>query len=207
MGVSLLSSIAWQVISRIGAGLFRPAEYFAFFSITSTILAGVVLIYSGFVLLTNQLESDRQASFRLVATVSMLIVGVVYHALLGDSAVDPRDIGYQWPVLPNLVIHTWAPAAIVVDYTLSIRGALPKWRKSLWVVTYPLCWLAFSIVRGLTDGWWPYWFIDPSSEIGISGVVGYVLAISVAFITLGFLLSGIRIGLAKLVRGAKASQP
>jgi hypothetical protein len=198
LGLALLGSVAWQVNNRIAADLFRPAEYFAFFSITSSILAGVVLVYSAYVLLANKEETERQMSLRLIATVSMVIVGVVYHALLGDSAVDPRDIGYEWPVIPNLIIHTWAPIAIVFDYLLSIRGALPRWRKSLWVIAYPLSWLAFSITRGLIDGWWPYWFINPNSEIGIPGVIGYVLAISFAFISLGFLLSGARIFVVKL---------
>ena len=205
LGLALLGSVAWQVNNRIAADLFRPTEYFAFFSITSSILAGVVLVYSAYVLLANKEETERQMSLRLIATVSMVIVGVVYHALLGDSAVDPRDIGYEWPVIPNLVIHTWAPIAIVFDYLLSIRGALPKWRKSLWVIAYPLGWLAFSITRGLIDGWWPYWFINPNSEIGIPGVIGYVLAISFAFISLGFLLSGARIFVVKLARRTAVS--
>lgn len=204
LGLSLLVSVAWQVNNRIAADLFRPAEYFAFFSITSSILAGVVLVYSAYVLLANKEETERQMSLRLIVTVSMVIVGVVYHALLGDSAVDPRDIGYEWPVIPNLIIHTWAPIAIVFDYLLSIRGALPRWRKSLWVIAYPLSWLAFSITRGLIDGWWPYWFINPNSEIGIPGVIGYVLAISFAFISLGFLLSGARIFVVKLANRTRA---
>jgi hypothetical protein len=200
LGLSLLGSVAWQVNNRIAADLFRPAEYFTFFSITSSILAGVVLVYSAYVLLTNKEETERQITLRLIVTVSMVIVGTVYHALVGDSAIDPRDIGYEWPVIPNLVIHTWVPIAIVFDYLLSIRGALPSWRKSLWVIAYPLSWLAFSITRGLVDGWWPYWFINPNSEIGIPGVIGYVLAISFAFISLGFLLSGVRMLVVKLAR-------
>lgn len=198
LGIALLGSVLWQVLSRIGAGLFRPAEYFSFFSITSSILAGLILLFSGSTLFFRRTESDTLMTLRLVATVSMVIVGVVYHALLGDSAVDPRDIGYVWPVVPNLVIHTWAPIAIVIDYLLSVKGSVPRWRKSLWVVVYPLTWLGFSIIRGLLDGWWPYWFINPNSEIGLAGVIGYVSTIAVAFIVLGFLISGLRIILVKL---------
>ncbi|MEL0237104.1 MAG: Pr6Pr family membrane protein, partial [Aquiluna sp.] len=145
-------------------------------------------------------ESERLQTIRLVATVSMIIVGVVYHALLGDSAVDPQDIGYEWPRIPNLVIHTWAPVAVVVDYFISIKSAVPKWRKALWVIVYPLVWLTFSIVRGLLDGWWPYWFINPNSEIGVSGMITYIVIIATAFVTLGFLVSGLRIALQKLIR-------
>jgi hypothetical protein len=200
IGVSLLGSVAWQNINRVIADRFRPTEYFVFFSIDSSIFAGIVGVIGAMVLLSGRKESERLQTIRLVATVSMIIVGVVYHALLGDSAVDPQDIGYEWPRIPNLVIHTWAPVAVVVDYFISIKSAVPKWRKALWVIVYPLVWLTFSIVRGLLDGWWPYWFINPNSEIGVSGMITYIVIIATAFVTLGFLVSGLRIALQKLIR-------
>jgi len=204
IGVSLLGSVAWQIINRIVADRFRPTEYFVFFSIDSSIFAGAVGLVGAWVLLSGKKETERQQTIRLVATVSMIIVGVVYHALLGDSAVDPADIGYEWPVIPNLVIHTWAPIAVAIDYLISVRGSVPKWRKALWVVVYPLVWLTFSVVRGLLDNWWPYWFINPNSEIGVSGMITYIMIIASAFIILGFVVSGIRIATTKLVSRVSA---
>ena len=193
VGLSLLGSVLWQVSDRLAANLFRPFEYFAFFSITSSIFAGIVLAIGGLTLLQGRSESERIHTLRLVATVSMIVVGVVYHALLGDSAVDPRDVGYEWPVVPNLVIHTYAPIAIVIDYLISIKGYRPSWKKALWVVVYPLTWLGFSLVRGLLDGWWPYWFINPNSDGGVVGMLTYILMIAAAFIALGFILVGARL--------------
>jgi len=204
IGVFLLGSVAWQIINRIVADRFRPTEYFVFFSIDSSIFAGAVGLVGAWVLLSGKKETERLQTIRLVATVSMIIVGVVYHALLGDSAVDPADIGYEWPVIPNLVIHTWAPIAVAIDYLISVRGSVPKWRKALWVVVYPLVWLTFSVVRGLLDNWWPYWFINPNSEIGVSGMITYILIIASAFIILGFVVSGIRIATTKLVSRVSA---
>lgn len=199
IGLSLLGSVLWQVTDRLAANLFRPFEYFAFFSINSSILAGIVLALSGLALLQGKDESERLHTFRLIATVSMIIVGVVYHALLGDSAVDARDVGYAWPVLPNLIIHTYAPILILVDYLLSIKGYKPSWKKAWWVVVYPLAWLAFSLVRGLLDGWWPYWFINPNSEGGVIGMLTYVLIIAAAFIALGFIVLGARLAVMKVL--------
>lgn len=193
VGLALLGSVVWQVSDRLAANLFRPFEYFAYFSIVSSILAGLVLTISGLTLLQGKDEQERLHTYRLIATVSMIIVGVVYHWLLGDTAIDPRDVGYEWPVVPNLVIHTYAPMAIFVDYLVSIRGYKPAWRKAWWVVVYPLTWLAFSIVRGLLDGWWPYWFINPNSDGGVVGMLSYVGIIAAAFIALGFMLVGMRL--------------
>ena len=205
LGLALLGSIFWQVADRIRVDRFRPLEYFSFFSIDSSIFAGFVVLFSGLWLLQGKDETHRQNILRLVATVSMIIVGVVYHALLGDSAVAPEDIGYEWPRIPNLVIHTWAPVAIAIDYLLSIRGARPRLRKALWVVVYPLIWLFLSIIRGLVDGWWPYWFINPGSEGGVVGMITYILLIAGGFISLGFVVLGIRLGTMKLLLSSQKS--
>jgi len=200
LGLALVGSVIWQVADRIRVDLFRPTEYFAYFSITSAIFAGVVLVVSGLVLLRGKSESERLNIIRLIAVVSMIIVGVVYHALLGDSALDPRDYGYDWPRVPNAIIHTYAPILIVVDYLISLKGPRPKLRQALWVVIYPLAWLGLSIIRGLSDGWWPYWFINPGSEGGVVGMLTYIAVIAAAFIVLGFIVLGLRLGLAKVFR-------
>ena len=193
LGLSLLGSVVWQVSHRLAAELFRPFEYFAFFSINTSLLAGFVLAMSGLALFQGKDESERLHTFRLIATVNMIIVGVVYHALLGDSAVDALDVGYDWPVIPNLIIHTYAPILITVDYLLSIKGYKPSWKKAWWVVVFPLAYLGFSLVRGLLDGWWPYWFINPNSEGGVVGMLTYVLIIAAAFIAFGFIVLGTRL--------------
>jgi len=193
LGLALLGSIFWQVADRIRVDRFRPLEYFSFFSIDSSIFAGFVVLFSGLWLLQGKDETQRQNILRLVATVSMIIVGVVYHALLGDSAVAPEDIGYEWPRIPNLVIHTWAPIAIAIDYLISIKGA------------NPLTWLFLSIIRGLVDGWWPYWFINPGSEGGVVGMITYILLIAGGFISLGFVVLGVRLGTMKLLLSSQKS--
>ena len=199
IGLALLGSVIWQVADRLGADLFRPTEYFAYFSITSAMLAGFVVLTSGVMLLRGKSESERQNIARLVAVVSMIIVGTVYHLLLGDTAIDPRDIGYDWPRIPNAIIHTYAPLLVGLDYVLSVKGSKPLWRRALWVVVYPLIWLSFSLMRGLAVDWWPYWFINPGSEGGVSGMIFFILTIAVGFIVLGFVVSGLRLSLAKVI--------
>jgi len=203
VGLALLGSVLWQVVDRIRVDLFRSTEYFAFFSITTAVFAGLVVLFSGLMLLQGRSESERLNIFRLIAAVSMIIVGVVYHALLGDSALDPRDIGYDWPRIPNLVIHTYAPILIALDYLFSVKGPKLLWRKALWVVVYPLVWLSFSLIRGLNDGWWPYWFINPGSEGGVIGMLTYIFAIAAAFIALGFVVLGLRLSTAKIIDASR----
>jgi cytochrome bd-type quinol oxidase subunit 2 len=203
LGLALLGSVFWQVADRVRVDLFRPTEYFAFFSITSAVLAGIVVLISGVALLRGKSESERQNIARLVAAVSMIIVGAVYHLLLGDAAIDPRDIGYDWPRIPNSIIHTYAPVLVALDYLFSVKGAKPRLRKALWVVIYPLAWLGLSLIRGLSDGWWPYWFINPGSEGGVIGMLTYIFAIAAAFIVLGFVVLGLRLSAVKMIGASR----
>jgi hypothetical protein len=200
VGIGLLGSVAWQVTDRIVNGLFRPFEYFAYFSIVSAIVAGLVLLVSAFYLATDRVETKFLNIARLSLAAAMVIVGVVYHALLAGSANDVRDGDYAWPVLPNEIIHTYAPILIAIEYVIALRSPTLRLRAALWVMVFPLAWLGFSIVRGLATNWWPYWFINPNEEGGVGSVLIYVAAITVFFIVMGYLLHALRLQLGKLVK-------
>jgi hypothetical protein len=200
LGIGLVGSVIWQVTDRLANNLFRPEEYFAYFSIVTAIVAGVALTVSGIFMLSGKPETKRLEIIRLSLAVALVVVGVVYHLLLADAAPDARDIGYVWPVLPNQIIHTYVPMLIVVDYLLSIKGYAIKLRAALWVAVFPLAWLVFSLIRGFIGGWWPYWFIDPSGEQGVSGMLTYVGLITGFFLILGFLVLGLKVGVRKLIK-------
>lgn len=201
LGIGLLGSVVWQVTDRVVNNVFRPEEYFAYFSIVSAIVAGGLSLYSAYVLATGQDETKFHNIARLSLAAAMVIVGVVYHALLADAAPDARDVGYVWPVLPNQIIHTYAPILIVIDYLFSIKSPKLRLRASLWVAIFPLAWLGFSVVRGLVTNWWPYWFINPNEEGGVPSMLMYVGAITVFFLVVGYLLQSVRLSFSKIAAG------
>jgi len=197
MALALFGSIFWQISDRVAHNLFRPAEYFTFFTITSCLLTGVALTIGGLRVLRNQPETKFLTLFRLTMAASMVIVGVIYNLLLTDS-VDKRDIGYDWPVLPNLVLHTYMPILVFLEW-LIVRTAVPLKLKSVfWVLVYPLTWLAFSIVRGLVTNWYPYYFINPNDAGGIPQMVQWILTIAAFFVVLAVTLMPAQKALAKI---------
>ena len=195
-GFGLIGSVIWQVTDRTLNNNFRPFEYFAYFSIVSAILAGSLLVFTG-IRLIREFDKNKWVEIaRLSMTVAMIVVGVVYHALLADVASDVRDGDYVWPVFPNEFIHTYGPILIVIDYLLSKKEFKLRMRAAFWVVAFPLLWLTFSVIRGIITNWWPYWFINPNGEGGVSGMLSYIAAIAFFFIILGFAV----LGLTKLVQ-------
>jgi len=199
IGVGLLGSVIWQVTDRILNDLFRPFEYFAYFSIVTAILAGLFLITTSFGLLLKIEDTKWVEIARLSFTVALIVVGVVYHALLAGAANDVRDGDYAWPVLPNEIIHTYAPILATLEYLISVRAFRLRLRAFVWVAIFPLTWLILSIVRGNATNWWPYWFINPNGEAGLGGMLAYIGAITLFFLILGILVLGLKKLLQRLV--------
>jgi hypothetical protein len=196
MALVLFGSIFWQISDRVAHNLFRPTEYFSFFTITSCLLTGTALVISGLRVLRHEDETKFLTLFRLTMTASMVIVGVIYNALLADAAPDTRDIGYAWPVLPNQMLHTYMPILVFLEWLLT-RTALPlKIKTSFWVLVYPLAWLTFAITRGFITGWWAYWFIDP--QYGYATMAQWILTVAGFFVVLAIGLVPAQKAIAKI---------
>ncbi len=188
----IFSSVVWQVTDRLAHNLFRPAEYFAYFSIQGTLIAAVMLGYTGWLAWTGTPEKRQVTIARVSATTYSVVIALVYNALLRGSAGDIRDAGYAWPVLPNEIMHVWAAVLMALDLLIVAGSSLVRLRASLWVAVFPLAWLAFSVTRGILDGWWAYWFLNPNDKGGLTGMFTYIGGITVLMISLGFVLLALR---------------
>ena len=182
MALVLFGSIFWQISDRVAHNLFRPTEYFTYFTITSCLLTGVSLTLSGLAVLQNREETKFLTLFRLTMAASMVIVGVIYNALLADAAIDPRDVGYDWPIIPNLIMHTYMPILVFLEWLITRSAFKLDLKSAFWVLVYPLTWLAFAITRGYVTGWWAYWFIDP--QYGYATMIQWILTIAAFFVVL-----------------------
>jgi hypothetical protein len=182
MALVLFGSIFWQISDRVAHNLFRPTEYFTYFTITSCLLTGVSLTVSGLAVLQNREETKFLTLFRLTMAASMVIVGVIYNALLADAAIDPRDVGYDWPIIPNLIMHTYMPILVFLEWLITRSAFKLDLKSAFWVLVYPLTWLAFAITRGYVTGWWAYWFIDP--QYGYATMIQWILTIAAFFVVL-----------------------
>ena len=196
MTLVLFGSIFWQITDRVAHNLFRPTEYFTYFTITSCLLTGVALIWSGLIVLQNKEETKFLTLFRLTMAASMVIVGVIYNALLANADIDPRDVGYDWPVIPNLIMHTYMPILVFLEWLITRTAFKLDLKSAFWVLVYPLTWLAFAITRGFITGWWAYWFIDP--QYGFATMAQWILTIAAFFVVLAIGLLPAQRAIAKI---------
>ncbi|MEY4437472.1 MAG: hypothetical protein RL100_936 [Actinomycetota bacterium] len=197
----IIWAIIWQITDRLANGLFRPTEYFAYFSIESSMIAAVVMAVSAATAFRGVSETKLLSIVRLSAATYYAVVSLVYNLLLRGMANDVRDGNYDWPVLPNEIIHVYAPIIVILDLLLSQSAVRVRLRAAWWVTLYPLAWLGFSVARGMADGWWPYWFIDPTGDGGVAGMLTYIAAITVFLVSVAFVFLLLQRLASKLVGG------
>jgi hypothetical protein len=178
---ALLTAIIWQVTDRLIHNNFRPTEYFAYFTIHTSLIAAVVLAVAGLRELQGKSDTKALTLARLSVSTYAIVVAVVYNALLRGTKVLPGDpdYGYNWPVLPNEILHVWGPILILLDFALTVTITKLSFKQIFWTLLFPLAWLVFTIIRGLNTDWWAYWFLNPNEKGGVTGVITFILAIVV----------------------------
>ncbi|WP_198416780.1 Pr6Pr family membrane protein [Cryobacterium zongtaii] len=190
IAVLRLSAAALTLIA-VGATFFstasratiNPFNFFGFFTIQSNLLAAAALSATAVLVLLGRTAPAWLVLARAATTAYMIVVGLVYNTLLVGL---PGGVELPWA---NTVLHVVFPVYCLLDWALvADRGPLP-WRR-LWVVlVYPVLWCAVVLVRGATDGWVPYPFLNPVT--GYGSVLLYVLLIAVAVITAGAAVFGL----------------
>lgn len=189
---AMLASIIWQVSSRLQNNVFRPWEYFSYFTIQTSLIAIVTLCVAGCFAWTGRSETKTLNLVRLSSVTFTVVVTLVYNLLLRGLPGPAEDGNYVWPVLPNEILHVWAAIFMLIDWMLSSRRINLRLRTIFWVLLFPLVWLIYSIARGLAVNWWAYWFINPNEPAGIQGMLSYIVGIMLFLLAVASGLLGLQ---------------
>ncbi|GHF03225.1 hypothetical protein GCM10017786_41110 [Amycolatopsis deserti] len=162
---------------RYESAAARMANVFAYFTIQSNLIVG----FTSLLLAIRPLRTSTPfRTLRLDGVLAIAVTGIVFHLVLAGL----QDLtGLAW--VANLLLHTVSPLLGVLGWLLfGPRGAISP-RIIGWSVVYPLAWVAFTLVRGAIDGFYPYPFIDVTA-LGYPRVAVNCLVIAVLFLALAF---------------------
>lgn len=167
------------------------ADFFSYFTILSNILALILFLYLSLSFSQKNKKLQHNVDiFRGAVTLYMSITGIVYWSLLRNN---PNLAAYPWI---NIVAHGVMPIVVFCDWV--IAPPVTKLRMQtvgLWL-TFPLLYVAYSLIRGSLMGWYPYFFVNPAKVGGYVGVLKYLL-----FILFGSgILGGLLLKIAKFRR-------
>ena len=183
IGVFLLFTLIFQIVDLQIGGSLVPNEYFTFFTVESTMLNIVILIVTGATAWRGHRESTLLAGAAMAIVPYAVVTAAVYNVLLRGLPAE-KYLGMDWP---NEVLHVAVPAFLVVDWFVlrSVVGGRTKlpFRMIALAASFPVLWLAFTMIRGAVTGWFPYPFLEPDGDAGIGGVIGWSVGLF-AFILL-----------------------
>lgn len=172
IAVAITASIAiwFQIEELVRAGAFVWHQYFAYFTIITTILNVVALLFGGFGALQSESDGIAHTMIRHSLVSYAILAGLVYHLVLKDMPL-PEGSYVAENGLPQQIFHTIVPIYLVVDWLINPHRERVPWVSVPGMTLLPAGWLGFSLYRGETTGWYPYQFMNPATEIGWPGVV------------------------------------
>ncbi len=180
MAVVVLVAVAATFFDTASREAVNPFNFFGFFTMQSNIAAAVVLLLAAVLQLQGADEPRWLVPVRAAVTTDMVVVGVVYNLLLAGL---PGGAELPWA---NWVLHVAFPVYAIVDWAVTgDRRPLP-YRVIRLILVHPLAWILVVLVRGATDGWVPYPFLDPAT--GYPSVVLYVVGIAASIAGFGALV-------------------
>jgi hypothetical protein len=181
--VLVVAAMGAAALDLMAAGTFDATRFFAFFTIQSNII-GVVAF--GWLLAARSAPRSRVLELLRGAAVVYLTVTFFVVIFLLSGADVQLDL-----VWVDFVLHKFFPVVVLLDWILDPPTTRLTVRDALLWLVYPIIWVVVTLIRGASDGWYPYPFLDPAD-----GGYGPV-AITVVAITLGFfLIAGITVAIA-----------
>lgn len=143
----------WIIVGNLGIAL-GSWRFVGFFTILTNL--GIALIATAIAAgRARRLTSDRA---RLMGLTSILLVGLVYSLLL-RSLWSPTGL----QKVADMALHDVTPILFAGLWLLMPHGEL-RWRDFKWALIPPASYLAYALGRGAIDGWYAYWFLNPSTQ-------------------------------------------
>lgn len=173
VAIVVIAAVAYQAWLIIQSGLFRPLRFFAFFTILSNLFGALVWLWLAIRWRARRTRTDDL--LRGAATLYLVITFVVVVLLLQGAELNLSNAAV------DVVVHKLFPVLILIDWIVDPPETdLRMSDVALWLV-FPVVWLAFTLIRGALDGWYPYPFLDPDNG-GYRSVAYHVVAIIAGFL-------------------------
>jgi hypothetical protein len=175
----------------VAAAVWRYMGLFTYYA-NGLVVAAAIGIASG------REAVDWRRRLRLSAVTGSIMTGIIWTGLM-----QYRSTAAGIDFAAGRTLHQVVPVVFAAAWLLIGDRGL-KWRDTLWVAVLPLAFTVYALIRGLADGWYPYWFVD-AATLGFPRVAFNTAGILLAFLAMGLVLVAMARG-AALLRSRSASE-
>jgi hypothetical protein len=158
----------------------RIIRYFSFFTVVAN---GIIAVVTTAIALVPESRFSRRVengSVLTAAAVYISIVAVVYSLFL-RAVVNAQG----WHLISDHIVHDAIPPLFVLFWLIYARKSDIGWLDPVKWLIVPVLYIAYSLIHGAFDSWYPYWFADVTK-------LGYPTALkNSGFVLVAFLVFGI----------------
>ena len=179
-GFWIVYTITKMMADEITRGVFNFTHFFGYFTMQSGTLTALVMLTTASIPF-KYLHSPALDYARGTVTLYMTITIIVYHTLESPWGT--------WKIDAWSPIHVFAPIILLLMWFILIPPTpqhIKKWWPLSWMV-YPFVFAVASVIRGMSDGWYPYGFLNVTTN-GWQYVITMVIALIVGVAVLGYSL-------------------
>lgn len=182
IGAIGMAALAAQLGLRLGRGqglltaLWGMSGFFTI--LTNALMAGTMLTIAG---------TGRRLSFGWMSmlTMSMIMVGLVYHGLLAGLVAFT---GLRWWV--DQTLHSILPALMLWFWLMETTRHDPREGRPLTWLVWPLLYAVYAMIRGALSGRYPYPFLN-IDQLRIGAVTLNMAGLLAAFLALALMLNAL----------------
>ncbi|HET8984646.1 MAG TPA: Pr6Pr family membrane protein [Trueperaceae bacterium] len=182
LALAILAAVVATAADVLSRGPLNIFNFFGFFTIQSNVFLMVVLSVTASFDLRGARHPEWLDLARGLTTTYIVIVGLVYVLLLAPLGAA-GGVPVPWA---NFVLHYVTPVTAAIEWVVLLDRRPLAPRRLVAVLVYPLVWLIVVLIRGATDGWVPYPFLDPANGYGAVAIV--CVGICVAMLVVGALV-------------------
>ena len=155
----------------------EPSVSITKFTIHSTIIVTIIFTVSTFVILLKKKESHMLDLCKNAALIYMMVVLSTYHFILSSGG---EYSGIR--IITNFTLHYLIPMFVLLNWIIFEEKKWYSYKSIVFWLSFPILYGAISLIRGMYDGFYPYFFLNPNGHIP-DGVGSYA---NVALVIVGF---------------------
>jgi hypothetical protein len=161
----------------LGSNPLAIGNFFSYFTVLSAVIAVTVFVIGAVYALRNRLDPLWLDMVRMLMTVWVIVSGIVFAVILVEGSLRGVPVWAPWS---SQLLHFWIPAYALLDWLIAPGRDVP-WRTVGYIMSFPLAWVVYTMIRGSLVHWYPYFFLDPLLVDFPFEFALYLLAVVVIF--------------------------
>lgn len=157
VAVTVIAALAGDFNYSLGTNPLAIANFFSYFTVQSALIAVTIFVIGAVYGLRNQLDPLWLDMVRMLMTVWVIVSGIVFAVILVEGSLRGLPVWAPWS---SQLLHFWIPAYALIDWLIAPGRDVP-WRSVGYIMVFPLAWVFYTMIRGSSVHWYPYFFLDP----------------------------------------------